>query len=318
MQVSTSKLVPFYGNGPYCYSNSTSMLLASVGESIPPSDVEVYTGVGLGAFMIPSEKLLFFSNLANPPDKGITRALSTLGFEFKETSTEKPGTPPYDKLESDLKSSPAILGPLDMGYLMHNPLHKRMMGADHFVVAYGADNDGLLMHDPEGFPNVRASFSQFEPAWRAEKVGYRRGYYRYWTSPRRIRHPNTQQLYDTALKSFRDIYREGDKLSSNMKWPIDQEAIQMQAKRVMDDKVSPGERGFMTFFAFKLGARRALGFANFFANRHPRLAELKTRQAELFGKSQSQAVDRKWRGLADSLNLLAETEKEFKETLLSS
>lgn len=107
-------------------------------------------------------------------------------------------------------------------------------------------------------------------------------------------------------------------MSSKMKWPIDEEAILTQSKRVKNEKVSPGERGFMVFFAFKLGARRANGFANFFANKSPRLAELKGRQAELFGKAQSQAVDRKWSGLSDSLSLLAETEKEFKQALSSS
>ena len=318
MQITSSRLVPFYGNGPYCYSNSTSMLLASSGENIPSAEIEVYTGVGLGAFLIPNEKLLFFSNLANPPDKGITRALSLLGFEFKETFLDQPGNPPYDKLASDLKTSPAVLGPLDMGYLSHNPLHKRMLGADHFVLAYGSDKDGLLIHDPEGFPNVRVSFSQFETAWRAESIGYRRGYYRYWASSRRVRHPDKEQLYFATLKSFKDIYVEGEKLSSTMKWPVDQDAILMLSKHVKNDKVSPSERGFMVFFAFRLGARRALGYANFFAERNPGLAELKRTQAELFGRSQSQAVDRKWGGLLGSLNLLAETEKEFKETLLAS
>src|SRR5207247_9301948 len=50
MQVAASKTIPFYGNGPYCYSNATSMLLAGIGEKIPPSEIEVYTAVGLGAF----------------------------------------------------------------------------------------------------------------------------------------------------------------------------------------------------------------------------------------------------------------------------
>ena len=318
MQIPAPKLVPFYGNGPYCYSNSTSMLLASAGEDIPPAEIEVYTGVGLGAFWIPSEKSLFFSNLSNAPDRGITRALSILGFEFKEFATDKPGSPPYDKLLSDLKSSPAILGPLDMGYLLHNPLHKRMMGADHYVLAYCADPDGLTIHDPEGFPSVHVTSEQFEPAWRAEKIGYRRGYYRYWTSPRRVRRPDNDQLYSAALKSFKEIYSEGANLSPKMDWPIEGEAILTLARRVKNEKISPGERGFMVFFAFKLGARRALGFANFFATRNLRLAELKQRQAELFGRSQVQAVDRKWSRLADSLNQLAETEREFKEALLAS
>src|SRR6266571_3275618 len=70
-------------------------------------------------------------------------------------------------------SSAAVLGPLDMGYLTHNPLHKRMMGADHFVLAYRFEKDGVLIHDPEGFPSVLLPLRQLELAWRADSIPYR-------------------------------------------------------------------------------------------------------------------------------------------------
>src|SRR6266516_6647527 len=63
---------------------------------------EVYTAVGLGAFWLPNERLLFLSSIANAPDKGISRALQLLGFDFKETATDSPTKPPYDQLRSDL------------------------------------------------------------------------------------------------------------------------------------------------------------------------------------------------------------------------
>jgi hypothetical protein len=108
------------------------MLLSTIGEQVSPQEMEAYTGVGLGAFWLPKEKLLFFSSISNSPDLGITRALHLLGFSFEEKMTSDPGKPPLEQLRSDLTSSVALLGPLDMGYLTHNPLHKRMMGADHF------------------------------------------------------------------------------------------------------------------------------------------------------------------------------------------
>jgi len=97
--------------------------------------MEAYTGVGLGAFWLAKEKLLFFSSISNPPDLGITRALHLLGFSFEENVTSDPTRPPFEQLRSDLAGSAAVLGPLDMGYLTHNPLHQRMMGADHFILA---------------------------------------------------------------------------------------------------------------------------------------------------------------------------------------
>jgi hypothetical protein len=101
---SEAKLIPFRGNGPYCYSNAASMLLSTIGEQISPQEMEAYTGVGLGAFWLPKEKVLFFSSISNPPDLGITRALRLLGFSFEEKMTSDPTKPPFEQLRSDLAS----------------------------------------------------------------------------------------------------------------------------------------------------------------------------------------------------------------------
>ncbi len=315
---SEAKLVPFRGNGPYCYSNTASMLLSTIGEQVSPQEMEAYTGVGLGAFWLPKEKLLFFSSISNPPDLGITRALHLLGFSFEEKMTSDPGKPPFEQLRSDLASSAAVLGPLDMGYLTHNPLHKRMMGADHFVLAYRFEKDGILIHDPEGFPSVLLPFRQLELAWRADSIGYHRGHYRYWTRPRRVRRPSQDELYDSNLRSFKEVYSEAERLAAKQNWTIDAKAITTLQKHVKESKVSPAERGFMVHFSFKLGARRALDFASFFGSKHPELAGMKEKQAEIFGALQSFAVQRKWTHVADSLEQLAQVETEFREALIST
>ena len=313
-----TRLIPFRGNGPYCYSNTASMLLSTIGEQVSPQEMEAYTGVGLGAFWLPKEKLLFFSSLSNPPDLGITRALHLLGFSFEENVTSDPGKPPLEQLRSDLAISAAVLGPLDMGYLTHNPLYKRMMGADHFVLAYGFEKDGLLIHDPEGFPSVLLPFRQLELAWRADSIPYRRGYYRYWTRPRRVRRPSQDELYESSLGSFKEVYSEAESLAAKLELTIDAKAITTLQKHVEQGRVSPAERGFMVHFSFKLGARRAVDFASFFGSRQPELAALKQKQAELFGALQSSAVQRKWTRVADSLEQLARVETEFRDALVSS
>src|SRR2546426_11397794 len=117
MLQSETKLIPFRGNGPYCYSNTASMLLSTIGEQVSPQEMEAYTGVVRGAFWLPKEKLLFFSSISNPPDLEISRALPLLGFSFEENVTSAPEKPPLEQLKSDLASSAAVLGPLDMGYL---------------------------------------------------------------------------------------------------------------------------------------------------------------------------------------------------------
>src|SRR2546425_8453558 len=102
---SETKLIVFRGNGPYCYSNSASMLLSTIGEQVSPQEMEAYTGIGLGAFWLPKENLLFFGSVSNPPDLGITRALRLLGFSFEEKMTDDSGKPPLEQLRSDLTSS---------------------------------------------------------------------------------------------------------------------------------------------------------------------------------------------------------------------
>jgi hypothetical protein len=192
-----------------------------------------------------------------------------------------------------------------------------MMGADHFVLAYRFEKDGVLIHDPEGFPSVLLSFRHLELAWRADSIPYRRGYYRYWTRPRRVRSPSQDELYDSSLRSFKEVYSEAESLGTKHNVAIEAKAITTLQKHVEQGRVSPAERGFMVYFSFKLGARRALDFASFFGSRNPELAGLKEKQAELFGALQSSAVQRKWNHVADTLEQLAQVETEFRDAIIS-
>ncbi len=273
------------------------------------------TGVGLGAFWLPDEKLLFFSNISNAPDHGISAALRILGFDFDECSSEKPGKPPYDELKQVLARSPAVLGPLDMGYLTHNPNHKHQKGADHFVLAHKIEKDEIHFHDPEGFPNVQLPLKQMELAWRAEKIPYRRGHYRYWANPRRVKSPDDDSIYRKAVESFKQGYLESSKISGESRLPIGKVAILALAQHVREGPVTASQRGFMAQFLFRLGARRALDFASFFERQEPGLAALKRTQAELFGRCHTFSAYGEWPGLSRELHGLAEVEDKFHESL---
>jgi len=125
-------------------------------------------------------------------------------------------------------------------------------------------------------------------------------------------------LYDSNLRSFKEVYMEAESLAAKQNWIIDAKAITALQEHVEKGKVSPAERGFMVHFSFKLGARRALDFAGFFGSKHPELARLKEKQAELFGVLQSFAVQRKWTHVAGSLGELSQVEAEFRDALISS
>lgn len=306
-------MIPYIGNALYCFADSTSMLLASIGENIPPSRIEVLTGVGLGAFWVEDAKLIFFSN--TPPDIGVSEALKLLGFEYIEKSRQEAEPAPLEELRTDLAKSPAVLGPLDMGYLSYFPGSEA--GVDHFVLAYEMDEDEIHLHDPAGFPHVSLPQDQLELAWKAERIPYRRDYYRYWTSPKRAHHPTEEEIYDQALQYFRSGYQYADELAARENWIIGREAILACADQVRGGKVSPHEVGHMVGFAFKLGAKRALDFAAFFDFRDAELAALKRRQAKLFGRCHTLAVRKEWSSLADTLQELADVEEEFRVALFA-
>lgn len=310
-------MIPYFGNGPYCYANTTSMLLATVGEDIPPARIEALTGVGLGAFWIEDPKQVFFSNVATPPDVGISKALELLRFNYTEKWSELARPAPIEELRIQLAQSPAILGPLDMGYLSYNPNHKYLAGADHFVLAYEMDDQEIYLHDPEGFPHVSLLLENLEQAWKAERIGYRRGYYRYWASPKRIHYPTEEEIYNQALQFFKSTYLESDEYAARNNWVIGANAFLKCANHVRHGTVLPQVKGHLVHFAFKLGARRALDFAAFFDFHDSNLAALKRRQAELFGKCHTLTVREDWSPLADVLQQLANEEEEFRANLLA-
>lgn len=313
--MNTNKL-SYIGNGAYCYANSTSMLLASIGEDIPPSQTEVLSGVGLGAFLTQKTNLLFFSNYTAAPDLGISKTLDILGFEYKEEANKAEADFPIEKLKQYLEKSPAILGPLDMSYLIYNPRRPREKGIDHFVLAYAIKNDNIYLHDPAGFPNVALSIDQLKTTWVAKHVPYRRGYYRYWTTPKRASKPTKDEIHNQTIDFFKSRYRTSEELSGKKGVIIGKKAITTCANHIRNGQTSEDEIGQLTYFALPLGARRALDFAAFFDYKDSNLAQLKRHQAKLFGEAHGQAMSKDWLKLADILERLADVEEEFRSILL--
>ncbi|MFC1750358.1 hypothetical protein ACFL2V_16280 [Pseudomonadota bacterium] len=252
MKMNINKL-PYIGNGAYCYANSTSMLLGHIGENVSPSKIEVLTGVGLSASLKKKGGSLYFNNQTLLPDLGISKALEILGFECKNKVSKTEEDFPIDELKKDLVKMPAILGPLDMGYLSYNPRHKYLKGADHYVFAYELKGEEIFLHDPAGFPFVSLSIKDLRNAWKADGIGYKRGYYRYITGVKRVGSPTEREIYNTALDYFRSLYREGKEKTSKAVWFVGKDAILYVAEKVKRDGLTDGEAGHFIYFAFPLG-----------------------------------------------------------------
>ncbi|UCB43324.1 MAG: hypothetical protein JSV77_01365 [Dehalococcoidales bacterium] len=310
--------VSYVGIAKYCYANSVAMLLAGIDEHISPSLIEVLTGVGLGAFL-ENDGLLFFSNPTGMPDIGISKAMEILGFTFEEKFSKISDIDPFGALEDDLQNSSAVLGPLDMSYLVYIPGHQYMRGSaiDHFVLVYGIDQDKLYLHDPAGYPHVLISRPEMLLAWKAENVTYRRGYYRYWSSPKRIASPSGGDIYQDALRWFKSIYEDSSVKSVKENTPIGSAVIRKVADRIESEALSSEEIGHLTRFALPLEAKRAIDFASFFGPHNKTLADLKYSQSRVFGEAHSCLGRRDWRGTAHLFQQLAELEDKIRGAIMS-
>lgn len=309
--------ISYVGNAKYCYADATAMLLGGINEYISPSLIEVLTGVGLGAYL-DFDGLLHFSGLTGMPDTGISKAMEILGFSFEEKYSEFSDITPFEALENDLQSSNAVLGPLDMRYLVYIPGHERIGGVvDHFVLAYGMNQDRLCLHDPAGYPHVSITKPEMLLAWKAEDVSYRRGYYRYWVSPQRRASPLEEDIYHQALHFFRSIYEESSAQSVKDGVTIGRDAILMVANRIKAEVLSQEEIGHLTRFALQLGARRALDFASFFAPHSETLADLKYGQSRLFGEVHSCLLRQDWSGTAQQFRQLADLADRIQDEIMS-
>ena len=309
--------VPYVGNGAYCYANSTAMLLSAIGETTSPSRIEVLSGVGLGSCLEKESSLVYFSNLTGMPDIGISKALDILGFSYVEKASQEAEPDPFEELSEILVKSPVLLGPLDMSYLSYNPRRPSATGIDHYILALGIDSREIHLHDPAGFPHVSISLEQLKPAWKAESISYRRNFYRYWASPKRIEEPTEEKIYNQALRFFKSIYQESENEATGEKWIIGREAILTCARRIRLNIASQDEIDQLTHFALPLGAKRALDFASFFDFRDVDLALLKRKQATVFGQCQTKATESDWDSVAGALSELADIEEEFRIKLLT-
>ncbi len=294
----------------YCYANSTAMLLASIGETVSPRLIEALSGVGLGAFQTPNG-LPFFSGFAGLPDQGISAALDMLGFGYEETSFDQAEPDPIDRLPAMLERSAVILGPLDMQHLTYNPLRPPFPGVDHFVLALGMQDDKVRLHDPAGFAHALIGREDLKAAWRADSIVYKRGHYRSWSQPRRLRDVNEGELRQQALGFFRGLYAGAETLANQHKAKIDGALIRDWAQTMARNGFDGAQLGHLTRFALPLGAKRAMDYASFFAEFLPSLSEIKQAQAREFGACHSHVVAGRWRDAADVLERLADIEDQI-------
>jgi hypothetical protein len=304
--------IPYIGKAEYCYSNCSAMLLASIGEDVAPSKIEVMTGMGVGAFKGRDSNILFFDCWHT--DMGVSIALTSLGFEFDEAASVSPDELPFDELRTILEHGPAILGPVDIGLLTYRPRSRGANGSVHYVLAHGIDDERIYLHDPWGYPFVNISHEDLKEAWEARLIS-KQGYYRRWSNPVRAETPSDDKLYDRALRTYKDVYGKGQAEYRENGHLTGPEAIREVAATARDKGLTDDEIYNLAGFSLPLGSKRALDHAAFFKGRDDSVSELKYDMAKLFGSAQSNLMGGDDSGFSDALEKLAELEAKVEQIL---
>jgi hypothetical protein len=314
MNLPMNKHAPmFFDSAWYCYANCAAMLLSARGEEISPRLIEALSAVGLGAS---SKHGVFFFGELTTPDKGLSQALTLLGFQYEEGCAQAGEIAPLAHMETLLDECPVILGPLDMSHLVYNPMRPKAPGADHYVLACQMQGAKVCLHDPAGFAHVSIDQAHLAAAWRADSISYKRGSHRYWTKPIRCQEPTPSEIYQGALGIFQDLYRQAEQTAAREQRPIGRDALLTLAKDVSDQALSQQQRGHLIFFALPLGAKRALDYAAFFGERHQGLRQLKLEQAKAFGACHSSLMQEAWLDAGKELAKLADMEAAIKEAIM--
>ena len=309
-------MLTYVGNGPYCYANSAAMLLESAGESVEPRMIEVLSGVGLGAIWVAESQTLFLSGLASAPDIGLSRSFGLLGFTVEEEAEPDGDAIPIDALTLQLGNGPVLLGPLDMGELPYRPNASGANGADHFVLALHVEDGAVVVHDPAGYPAMPLGVEALARAWRADLIEYRRGTYRRWHSPTRVKWPSPMQIAAAAIESFSRAYRE----SRTMCEPgtvVGPEAIKALVATIKSRQLRDPGLEHLRRFALPLGVRRALDYSWYLSDFNPKLADLKSRQAWHLARAHAAACQCSWEPLAEHLMHLADLEHRVETALVA-
>lgn len=163
------QLPAYVRNGPYCFTNSLVMMLD--GGAPPTHVVETFTGAPFGCQLLAGELPLFDPRTGGTRSSAPTRRCCCSGFQARRT-THRDGDSALEALRQESALGPVLVGPVDMGRLVHQPGSDRFSGADHFVVVTAADRSEVTFHDPQGHPYVVLPTPAFLSAWRAEAIGY--------------------------------------------------------------------------------------------------------------------------------------------------
>ncbi|WP_283137474.1 hypothetical protein [Rhizohabitans arisaemae] len=273
-------------------------------DAPPPSAIEVLTGMPFGAQLY-ENGLIFFDPPGLDPLIGIDEALELMG-RRAERSGGGTAEEAVARLRRVNPSSPALVGPVEIGLLRHQPDMNGPIASDHYVVVLGVEGDTVLMHDPHGFPYATMPVDKFIASWRTDTIGYPAESFTMWRNFKKIRDLDVHTM-------LRDSIPRAIRLLGGTPPPAD--AIHRLIEIVGGD-LNPGYRAHLTHFAVRVSARRLADAAHWLGEiGYGRASEVAAFQARLVGGLQYPLVVQDDATAMDLLRQLAPTYEQLREAL---
>ncbi|MGV9307140.1 hypothetical protein ACWDLG_27535 [Nonomuraea sp. NPDC003727] len=303
--------ITYVGSGPYCYANSLAMILGA--KAPPASVIEVLTGSPYGMQLI-GGRLPLFDPFGWDPDQGLDTAIELLGWTC-ERGDGGTAAEAVARLRAGCEHGPVLAGPLELGLLLYQPGSGEAVAADHYVVVLEADDDSVLLHDPQGYPYATLPTQDFVAAWRGELVGYlprpfamRSGFVR------RARVEPEQALRRSLPVSLAWLAGRSDVAVEP--GTLGQAAAAERAAELVEEGLDPQVRDLLEAFAVRVGARRLNDLAHCLRVLDlPDGAAVAERQARIVGGLQRPLVAGDDAALAAGLRELAPTYEQLHAAL---
>ena len=240
----------YVGSGPYCYANSLAMVF---GDGVEPGLIEVLTGSPFG-FELIAGVVPLFDPLGWDPGIGIDAAIELLGWRCERSDGGDAGAA-LTRVRAAIKSGPVLVGPLEIGLLLHHPEPRGAIGSDHFVIISGLEGDIVRFHDPHGYPYATMQTDPFAVAWRADSIPYADVEYRMWSGFQRERVVPPLQALRTSLPSAAAWLAEGQP-ERVPPGSLGGRKAALAFAEMVEAGLRPDRRAGLVWFAVRVGARR--------------------------------------------------------------
>ncbi|OAA60788.1 RADC family protein [Cordyceps fumosorosea ARSEF 2679] len=251
---------PYVGGGPYCYANSFATVLGAKAPSTAVIEFATSSAFGMEVINVPKNPLVFFDPYGWDPLKSFDDALEAMGWRCTQI-IGKDAQDALASLKAALQNGPVFVGPVEMGLLKHQPNARGPIGADHYVVILGIDNDTVEMHDPHGYPYATLPLQEFMAAWKTDSLGYGKSY----TMRTDFKQFESLTEEDVIRRSIPNALKHLNLKAAGVEEMPPGSAANEAATKWLCDRIEvglpDGMRAHFVYFAVQVGARRSIDAA---------------------------------------------------------